>query len=93
MIKSYRNSETQKIFRGEYSRRFPISIQHRARLCLERLSAAIHPADLKAFPSMRLKRLSGSRQSLYSIRVNRQYRICFEWIEGYAENVELIDYH
>jgi len=93
MIRSYRDSETQKISQGRVSRRFPVSIQKRARLCLERLDAAFHPGDLNAFPAMRLKRMPGSSKHLYSIRVNRQYRICFEWKDGCPENVELVDYH
>ena len=93
MIRSFRDSETQRIAHGEFSRRFPVSIQKRARLCIERIHSVHHPADLRAFPAMRFKKLSGARRDIYSVRVNDQYRICFGWIDGFALNVELVDYH
>lgn len=93
MIASFADSETRKISEGHYSRRFPPSIQARARLCLERIAAAKHPADLAVFPALRLKRLKGPQSHIFSIRVNRQYRICFEWLDGRAERVQLLDYH
>lgn len=49
--------------------------------------------DLRVPPGSRLEKLSGDRQGQYSIRVNDQYRICFSWADGGAENVELVDYH
>lgn len=73
--------------------RFPVAIQSRARICLERLDAAAHPLDLAAFPAMRLKRLKGNMRGKYSLRVNDQYRIVFDWKDGNAENVRLMDYH
>jgi toxin HigB-1 len=93
MIGSYRDRETRKIAQGQYSKRFPVEIQARARLCLERISAAAHPADLAAFPAMRLKKLAGTSSHVYSVRVNRQYRICFEWRDGQAVSAALTDYH
>jgi len=52
-----------------------------------------HPNDLAVFSAMRLKRLSGTKKHLYSVRVNDQYRVCFEWTEDNAANVEITDYH
>jgi proteic killer suppression protein len=93
VIESFADRETDRIFRGRFSKRFPVEIQARARMCLERLDAATHPADLAAFPSMRLKRLKGSLRGRYSLRVNDQYRIVFNWKNDSAENVRLMDYH
>ena len=52
-----------------------------------------HPADLRAFPAMRLEQLKGALAGCYSIRVNRQFRIVFSWVDGRATDVELTDYH
>ena len=93
MIKSFTDRETERIFRGQRSKRFPAELQPRARICLERLAAATHPSDLAAFRSMRLKRLKGDLHHLYSLRVNDQYRIVFAWTREGAENVRLLDYH
>ena len=93
MIRSFRDRETERIARGEFSRRFPPAVQKRARLCLERIESVIHPMDLRAFPAVRIKRLKGKRKARYSVRVNDQYRICFAWTGRYAIDVELVDYH
>jgi proteic killer suppression protein len=93
MIRSFRDRESRRIARGEYSSRFPVSTQKRARLCIERIHSVHHPADLSSFPSMRFKKLSGKHQEIYSVRVNDQYRVCFGWVDGFAVNVELVDYH
>jgi proteic killer suppression protein len=60
---------------------------------LEILDAAEVLQDLRIPPSNRLEKLSGARANQYSIRINKQWRICFEWREGYAEKVEIVDYH
>jgi proteic killer suppression protein len=60
---------------------------------LEILDAAEVLQDLRIPPSNRLEKLSGDRTNQYSIRINKQWRICFEWREGYAEKVEIVDYH
>lgn len=93
MIKSFADRKTERISRGLRSKRFPADLQARARLCLERLDAAEHPSDLRAFPAMRLKRLRGRLRGLFSLRVNEQYRIVFEWKADGAEKVRLLDYH
>ena len=71
----------------------PPELRKRARACLELLAAAEKLDDLLKWPSLRLKKLRGTRAGQYSIRVNRQYRICFTWQSGDAEDVELTDYH
>jgi toxin HigB-1 len=91
MIRSWRDKETEKVFRRELSRKFQ-AVQYRAERRLTELHAAQTLKDL-AIPSMRLEALKGDRKGQYSIRVNDQYRICFEWRQGNAFQVELVDYH
>jgi proteic killer suppression protein len=71
----------------------PHDIQRKARVKLEILDAAERLEDLRIPPSNRLEKLSGDRQGQYSIRINDQWRICFEWGDGDAYNVEVVDYH
>jgi proteic killer suppression protein len=93
VIRSFADKETEKIFKRYFSRKLPPEIQHAARLKLEILDAAEALQDLRIPPSNRLEKLSGDRAIQYSIRINKQWRICFEWREDYAENVEIVDYH
>jgi len=92
MIKSFACKETKKLFNREFSRKLPQDIQRVARRKLEILDAAEVLQDLIP-PSNRLKKLSGDRKGQYSIRINDQWRICFEWRRGDAYNVEIADYH
>jgi len=91
MIRSCRDKETEKVFRGISSRRFQ-RIQDRAEERLAQLHAAVSLIDL-SIASMRLEKLSRDRKGQYSIRINDQYRICFEWRSGNAYEVEIVDYH
>jgi proteic killer suppression protein len=93
MIQSFCCKETEKIFRGVFSRRFPAGIQTRAFNKLAALHAAHNFADLKSPPSNHLEELKGDRAGQYSIRINDKYRICFQWNDNNAENVEIVDYH
>ena len=93
MIRSFRCSETEKIFRREFSRKFPGDIQGRAFMKLNAIDAAVHIQDLRLPPSNRLESLKGDRKGQWSIRINDRWRICFEWWEGFTENVEIVDYH
>ena len=93
MIKSFRCSETRKIFHREYSRKFPRDIQMRAFAKLNAIDAAIHLKDLHLPPSNRFEALKGERKGQYSIRINDRWRICFGWRSGNAEQVEIVDYH
>jgi proteic killer suppression protein len=93
MIKSFRCRETGKIFQRLFSRRFPQDIQQRAFMKLNAIDAAIHLEDLALPPSNRLENLKGERRGQWSIRINDQWRICFEWHHGNAEQVEIVDYH
>jgi toxin HigB-1 len=93
MIKSFRCGETQKIFHRDYSRKLPHNIQQRAFMKLNAIDAAISIEDLRLPPSNHLESLSGKRQGQWSIGINDQWRICFIWINGNAEKVEIVDYH
>lgn len=93
MIKSYKCKETEKIFNGEFSKKLPNDIQERALSKLKILNRSKCVRDLKMPPANFLEKLTGDRAGQYSIRINKQYRICFEWIDNNALNVEIVDYH
>ena len=92
MIKSFRCKETAKLFRDERALRF-VFIERAARKKLLYLHAADTLGALAAVPGNRLEQLKGDREGEYSMRVNRQWRICFRWIDGHAYDVVLCDYH
>lgn len=93
MIKSFRDLETEKIFRRQRSRRLPHTIQQTALRKLRMLNRSQTLQDLRVPPANRLEKLSGDRAGQYSIRINEQWRICFVWREGDAYDVEIVDYH
>ena len=92
MVKSFRCKDTERLADGIRIRRF-IHIEQGARRKLEMLGAAINIEDLRIPPANRLEKLRGARKGQYSIRINDQWRICFEWREAAAWNVEIVDYH
>lgn len=93
MIKSFGDSETKKIWEGEFSLKLPSAIQSVARRKLRMLNNAQDLNDLLIPPANRLEKLTGSLRGLYSIRVNQQWRILFGWQNGNAFEVRIIDYH
>jgi len=93
MIKTFADKETEKLFQRNASRLLPADIQRKTRLKLEILDAADRLEDLKIPPGNRLEKLSGDREGQHSIRVNRQWRICFRWKNGDCYDVEIVDYH
>ncbi len=93
MIKGFACSETEKIFRVIVSRRLPLEIQRTARRKLLQMNAATEIRHLAVPPNNRLEALKGDRKGLYSIRINDQWRICFRWRDGHANDVEIVDYH
>ena len=93
MILSFACAETERVFRAELSRRFPPDIQRRARRKLLMLHAATELRHLVVPPGNRLEALKGDRQGLHSVRVNDQWRICFRWRAGNADDVAIVDYH
>jgi proteic killer suppression protein len=93
VIKSFKDAETERIYRRQRSRRLPGDIQQVALRKLRMLSNAVTLNDLRIPPANRLEKLSGKREGQYSIRINDQWRICFEWRENSAYEVEIVDYH
>ena len=93
MIKAFHDSEVEKVWRGEFSRRLPNQIQGIARRKLRMLNNARVLDDLRIPPANRPERLPGDREGQWSIRVNDQWRICFVWTDDNADRVEICDYH
>jgi proteic killer suppression protein len=93
MIVSFSDGETEKIWNGVRSRRLPSDIQAVALRKLRLINAARRVDDLRVLPGNRLERLTGNRAGQWSIRINDQWRICFRWGEGGAEDVAIVDYH
>ena len=93
VIRSFRDKETEKIFRRERSRKLPPTIQQAALRKLRMLNNAVTLNDLRVPPANHLEKLSGNREGQYSIRINDQWRICFEWRDTDAHQVEIVDYH
>jgi len=93
VIVSFRDRETERIWLGEKSRRLPPALVRPARRKLLMLHAAASLQDLRVPPGNRLHALSGDRAGEYSISINDQWRICFEWRDGNAYRVEITDYH
>jgi proteic killer suppression protein len=94
VIRSYRDRRTRRFSEGERVPRFK-GFRHQAEKRLRVLEAAASLRDLAGLPGNRLEALSGDRRGQYSIRINQQWRICFEWPQGAdgPENVEIVDYH
>jgi proteic killer suppression protein len=92
VIKSFKDRETAALFNGLRVRKFS-SCAVQAEKRLEIPDAAISLRDLAGLPGNRLEALKGNRKGQYSIRINEQWRVCFEWRNGNALNVEIVDYH
>jgi proteic killer suppression protein len=93
MIRSFKCGETERVWQGQSSRKFPGDIQDRALRKLRQLDAAATVEDLRNPPGNRLEVLKGSRAGQMSIRINDRWRICFRWSAGDAVDVEIVDYH
>jgi proteic killer suppression protein len=93
VIRSFRSAKTEKIFLRERLAKLPPDVQRRAHRKLLLLDAAETLQDLRVPPENRLERLAGNRDGQHSIRINDQWRICFEWNRGDAYDVEITDYH
>jgi proteic killer suppression protein len=93
VIQSFKEAETEKIFNRVRSRKLPEDIQQTALRKLRMLNNARTINDLRIPPANRLEKLVGERAGQYSIRINDQWRICFEWQDDNAYNVEIVDYH
>ncbi len=93
MIRSFRDADTERIFKREFVKGLPREIQRRAFMKLNAIDAAIRLEDLRLPASNRLEALKGDRKGEHSTRINDQWRICFLWREGHAERVQVVDYH
>jgi toxin HigB-1 len=93
MIKSFADKETRKVWDRERSKAVPADLQRKALRKLEQIDVVDDLNELRVPPGNRLERLGGDRAGQYSIRINRQYRVCFTWEDGDAYEVEIVDYH
>jgi proteic killer suppression protein len=92
MIRSFKCADTECLSKGVRVRRF-VNIEDVARRKLRQLEIADRLDDLRVPPGNRLQALKGDRAGQYSIRINDQWRVCFNWEEAGAEDVEIVDYH
>ena len=93
MIRSFRDREAERLFRREPVRKLPPDERRVALRKLVLLDAVESLEDLRVAPGNRLEKLTGDRSGQYSIRINDQWRVCFRWKEGDAQDVEIVDYH
>lgn len=93
MILSFKDKLTEAVWKGKVGKGFPAELVRVAQRKLAMLNAAITLDALRAPPSNRLEALKSDRAGQHSIRVNDQFRVCFVWRDGHAENVEITDYH
>ena len=93
MIRGFADKATQSVFDRRRSKRLPVLIQRQAHRKFLQIHAASRIETLRVPPGNHLERLSGDRAGQYSIRINRRWRICFEWRDGDAYDVEIADYH
>lgn len=91
-IRSFRCAETESLFAGSAPRQFR-NFESVAQRKLQMLDAAVELRDLRSPPGNRLEALSGDRSGQHSIRINDQWRVCFEWTDNGPTNVEIVDYH
>jgi toxin HigB-1 len=92
MIKSFRDKRTEALYNGKRVKEFQ-AFADQAERRLQILDVAKNLDDLRGLRSNRVEALKGDRAGQYSIRVNDQWRVCFEWKDGDAWNVEIVDYH
>ncbi len=93
MIRSFGDKETKKIWEGIVSKKLPFDIQNVARRKLRMINSSQDINDLRIPPANRLEKLKGNLSSNYSIRINNQWRIIFEWKNDDAYEVKILDYH
>lgn len=93
MIKSFKGKHAKAIWNNNYSKGFPNDIQRRALFKLQMVNAANYIETLRIPPSNELEKLKGNRKGQWSIRINKQWRVCFKFKDGNAEEVEITDYH
>jgi toxin HigB-1 len=93
VLRSFRDKDTEAVWQRRRWRKFDLPLQRAAWRKLAMLDAAEILGDLRVPPGNRLEKLAGDRAGQYSIRVNQQWRICFQWTDAGPEDVEITDYH
>jgi proteic killer suppression protein len=93
MILSFKDKETELVYNEKFTKKLPQNIQHTALRKLVVIHNSVNLADLKIPPGNNLEQLHGDREGQYSIRINSQWRVCFNWEGSNAFNVEIVDYH
>lgn len=93
MIHSFADRDAEALFHGRFAKRLPQDIQRVAQRKLRQIHQAEELRDLAAPPGNRLEALKGDRAGRHSIRINDQWRVCFVWADGGADDVEIVDYH
>ncbi len=93
MIKSFADRDTRRVWDRERSRAVPADLQRKALQKLEQIDVVDDLNELRVPPGNKLEKLGGDRAGQHSIRINRQYRVCFVWEDGDAYEVEIVDYH
>lgn len=93
MIRSFKGRVAELIWNGKAPRRFPPDLVRPAQRKLAMLNAAVTVEALRSPPGNRLEALKGDRRGQWSVRINDQFRVCFRWNDGKAEDVEIVDYH
>jgi len=93
MINSFKDKEAEKIWKGIVSTKLPFDIQQTARRKLRMINNSQNINDLRIPPANRLEKLQGDLKSKYSVRINNQWRIVFNWDGGNGSDIEIVDYH
>jgi len=93
MIQSTKGKLAADAVQGRYGKGFPADLVKRTRAMLSALHAASVIEDLRFPPGNHLEELKGDRQGQHSVRINKQWRICFVWTESGPAEVEIVDYH
>jgi proteic killer suppression protein len=93
MIKSYKGKTTVAVAAGKVPKGFPADLIRAAQRKLYMIEHAAELRDLALPPGNKLHALKDDREGQHAIRINDQFRICFRWLDGYAEEVEITDYH
>lgn len=92
MIKSFADKRTEELYKGKFVKQFS-SFREKAERKLLIIDCANNLVDIKNPPGNKLEMLSGNREGYYSIRIDKQWRVCFKWVGNNAYDVEIVDYH
>ena len=93
MIRGTKGKHTANAVQGKYGKGFPGNLVKRTKAMLTALDAAVVLEDLRFPPGNHLEELKGDRAGQHSVRINRQWRICFVWTANGPDDVEIVDYH